>query len=563
MTPGPSPATLRLPMDDPLPLPASRSDALCVYAEPLVSGRRVLVVGDSSDGLGARLVDLEARVVHVYDPNADRAREELARAPRGVTLRPLPEGDFDVRDGAFDLAIVPDLGLVPDPALLLGRLRRLVGSEGAVVVAVRNPEAAPAPGRVMGYYELYDLVAMQFAQVRMVGELPFSGVALAELGLEGEPEVSVDTQLAAEAEQPPVFVAVGSQNRVDLPEYAIIQLPAAKAPPVQEADSPVSHRAALVEAQLRASALSAQVEELRAAQVEEQRARSASDAEIADRNAKLRDAEARAADHYVRAEHLAQEVQEERRQRARLELEIAVLRKSAIAPERVSELETAAAAAEQRADALHAELALAGEAHAAELAQIEAVLRERARAIQELEHEVSRRERIVHELVSALEEAQGREAQAAPAAAMETGPALDVAEAAERVADLEAENDSLRAKLDALALEAARREGDLTTTGWRVVELEQQISALRADTAREPKLAAPQAPNATALEEELAVLRQALAQEHEARVRAESGDDLAKARAELARQAVLIEQLSRELDVQDRGRLGREGASPP
>src|ERR1700691_6074798 len=90
----------------------SASHAICVYAESLVRGRRVVVVGDASEGIGERLLDLGARAVHVYDPDADRA----ATVPdvRGLVVRELPAGEFDVRDGAFDVALVPELGAV-DP----------------------------------------------------------------------------------------------------------------------------------------------------------------------------------------------------------------------------------------------------------------------------------------------------------------------------------------------------------------------------------------------------------------------------------------------------------------
>jgi hypothetical protein len=47
--------------------------------------------------------------------------------------------------------------------------------------------------------------------------------------------------------------------------------------------------------------------------------------------------------------------------------------------------------------------------------------------------------------------------------------------------------------------------------------------------------------------DQLDALRTALSQEHEARTQAESGEELARARAEIQRQAVLMEQLVREL----------------
>src|SRR5262245_49087753 len=106
--------------------------ALCIYAEPLAAGRRVVVVGGASEGLGARLHELGARVVHVYDPDPERARRAAASMPRGVSIRALG-AEFDVRDGAFDLALIPDLGASQDPLALVTRIRRLVGNEGAAI----------------------------------------------------------------------------------------------------------------------------------------------------------------------------------------------------------------------------------------------------------------------------------------------------------------------------------------------------------------------------------------------------------------------------------------------
>ena len=53
---------------------------------------RVLVIDDASRGLGGRLLELGARLVHAYDPSASRAREAAADAPRALTVRELPAG---------------------------------------------------------------------------------------------------------------------------------------------------------------------------------------------------------------------------------------------------------------------------------------------------------------------------------------------------------------------------------------------------------------------------------------------------------------------------------------
>ena len=105
----------------------------------------------------------------------------------------------------------------------------------------------------------------------------------------------------------------------------------------------------------------------------------------------------------------------------------------------------------------------------------------------------------------------------------------------------------LRAKLDALALESARREGELQSRAWRIQELEEAAGRGGAASA-DGKLAR--------VEDELDMLRKAMVVEHQTRVRNES--DLARARAEIERQTVLIEQLSRELDARDRQGIAHE-----
>ena len=675
-------------MPDAPAIPGPLLHALCVYAEPLVQGRRVLVIDDASRGLGARLLELGARLVHAYDPSASRAREAAADAPRALTVRELPAGDFEVREGAFDVAVVPDLAMFAEPAALLARVRRLLGAEGVMLVAAENAEARPrqagATGgpRAVDYYELYDLVALQFASVRMIGVVPFVGVALAELGIQGDPEVSVDTQLAGEADPPHLFVALASQDDRRLAEYAIVQLPSSALVARPSERAALTEHVALAEAQLRASVLTAQLEEALArgegAEESERERRALAlqlQASFEAHVAQLKEAEARAAEHYRRAERVThdarqqeEELLHERRVRARLELEIVALRDrpdAGAAEDRASSLQVALRAAEEaafllrgrlgdaearagtleeqvlvlaaaleqtrvpqvrpeqlaelgrraegaearaaaieaqlgrraeaaeararaleaelarraegaeaRAAALEAELATISESHATELVSLETALRERGKTLSALEHEVVRRQRLIEELVSSLEELHGREYAAggeAPVAAPPPPPPPPPPRPADVVAPARTpdayadEVDALRAKLDALALDAARREGDLTTSGWRIAELERQLALREAAlaTASSPPVAGARAASSAEvgrLQDELDALRQALTQEHEARTRAESGDDLAKARAELAQQAVLIEQLSRELEGQDRVRISRESA---
>ncbi len=504
--------------------------ALSVLAEPLVEDARVVMVGPPSRALAERLQELGARSVHAYDPAA---------------------GELDVREGAFDVAIIPDVGRLADASGVVRRLRRLVSARGAVLAMGRArtssdladdafPELAPA---ALEYGQLYDLFALQFEHVSMTGVLPFSGVVFAELGGEEEPAVSVDTSLA-EDRQASVFVVVASAS-ADAPAvepYAIVQVPDEPAPEVVAVEDPALV-AALAAAQLRATMLAAQLEEANTraeATRAEQSRRGHERVEqiVAERDAiivRATELEGMCAAQQQailalerRLEAAEQQLLDRDDRAAALQGELDALRRegeelsAGPSPEEIAELASRAERAEA-ALALHvADLAHVGEAHASETAKLEAQLRERARLIGEMEKELGRREHLVRELVTALEEAR----EGAP------GPRFEEAR-------IEASGDGeevarLRRKIDELAMEIARRDGELVAREWRLAELEaQQPKAAGGDRDRE----------LARIKDELDALRQALAQEHAARVAAESGEELARARAELARQAALLDQM--------------------
>jgi chromosome segregation ATPase len=416
------------------------------------------------------------------------------------------------------------------------------------------------------------------------------GVALADLGLDGAlPDVSVDTQLASDPEAPEWFFALASQEEIRLADYAIVQLPNVAAVATRtEADGHAERvGVALAQAQLRATLLETQLDDLRtkaqqhAAAVEKAPRIAELEMRFGEEAARRKDAETRAGEHYLRAERLANEsrelASELQRQGDRAsalegalrgaEVALGTLRaRATLAEEKleareaqlasmladlerarrsVAEAEeelTRAESTDARAEALAAEVSLLAEGHVADVAQLEEALRERARAVRELDHEVSRRERIIQELLAALEDSKsppGREVaeQAASRDAILTMGESDARrrELEGRTALLTAANDELRAKLDALAMDIARREGASVESGWRISEAEQQIVRLEAELSertlanappQKPAAAAPdpsQADRVFDLQTELDVLRQALAQEHEARVRAESG----------------------------------------
>jgi hypothetical protein len=499
-----------------MPPPSPRAtplSALAVYAEPLAAGRRVAVFGDAESDLAETLVEMGARAVHVYDPDPDRARAAVERAPRGAVVHAQPFFPVDVRDGAFDLAVVGDLGLFDDPAALLARVRRLLGADGAALVASD-----------FDYYELFDLVALQFACVRMIARVPFHGVALAELGLDDDaPDVSVDTRLAGDERAPDLFVALASQQDVRLDPYAIVQLPAPEREVHDTQEVDTAH-ARLAQEQLRVKLLEAQLEETRASLAEAERA--------AERVPPITE-ETTGEDPRVAALEAALAARSRELQDMAVEVEAsrAATEAGRVAAAELEQVALRADEAERRLAMREHELAHAHDAHAGELVRFESALREKARAIQEHESELARRERLVHELVGALEEAHVVQTGAAASVDGGTSPASADGRATSDDDPIARENDRLRAKLDKLALDLARREGEAQASAWAITELEQRLGDLRGAPAPRVAVRPPELDQAL---DQIDVLKKALAQEHE---------ELARARAEVQRQSALLDQL--------------------
>lgn len=330
------------------PARAHPSIVLSVHIEPLVRGRRVAILGDVTTGLAERLGKQGARLLHAYDPDAGRAAEALARSAgqraHGAEVRlggpPAPHVTFaalgaelGVRDGAFDVVVIPDLALFADAADILRRARRLVSPSGVAVVVSPNPEAErsliaterpPRVGELPSYYELYDLVSLQWSIVRMLGQAPFVGYTVADFAPEGEPSVAVDTSLLDATEQPEWFIAIGSERAVDLEAYALVQVPLEESgilAPEKLAEA-ADDRLALSEARARLAQLTAEIEgfrerqraELREVEARAQASASVSarvaelEAELAARDARLKEVQGRAGDAHVRAERLSHQI---------------------------------------------------------------------------------------------------------------------------------------------------------------------------------------------------------------------------------------------------------------
>ena len=213
---------------------------------------------------------------------------------------------------------------------------------------------------------------------------------------------------------------------------------------------------------------------------------------------------------------------------AQLEQTEAAVEAGRLAVARVAELTARTERAEASVARLEPEAARLAEAHADELGRFEASLRERAAIIRQLEAELARRERMVLDLVQTLDEhAGGLSAPndaAAIAEAPEQTPMVASSPAPQRAAvELAEDNARLCERLDAMALELARREADAQAAAWTLSELQRRV-----DTAPGPApSAAPAAsrdadPRLETALDELDALRKALVQEHDLRVRAEA-----------------------------------------
>src|SRR3954469_5776579 len=203
---------------------------LAVYAEPLVVGRRVALVGIGDESLVEMLQSLGARLLYVYDPRANVAPSK-SDGGRG-TIMPLRSGELGVREGAFDVAIVPDLALLGDHEAALALVRRLVGNNGVAIIASRNPECETAwlpadeSAEPLSYPAFYEVCSLQFADVRMLGAAPFAGYAVAEFAPEREPEIAFDASLVSDPEPTEWFIAVVGQGETEgLEAYEVVQVP--------------------------------------------------------------------------------------------------------------------------------------------------------------------------------------------------------------------------------------------------------------------------------------------------------------------------------------------------
>lgn len=462
------------------------SIALAAYAEPLIDARRVLVCGDATSNLAEHLVSRGARSVHVFDTDAARVAEAATKnSSRNVSFATLNEDGLALRDGAFDVAIIENLVAVGDVAFVLKAIRRALSARGAVLVACANPDvdvplvASPnVPKISIDYYSLYDAVAEEFEYVRMLGQTPFVGYAIADFAPEGDPLPSLDTGFVpGGAEEPECFVALASEQPVALDEFAVIQLPFASTWQHQKRDETEERlqaaRAGERRARERAATLEAENQRLSRAtspredtdQIERMKK------ELARRDDWIRELEGRCTAADARADHAESELEAEREksldtqlpERSELEATIQQL------TERLKAASERQAASDQAAAGYEAELSRL-RAREAELEErLDGGDPETQQEIEKLEHQLNERGQEVLRLSRDLRKLEQ----------LSRNLTRELAEQREGAGRSDAEEmASLREKLDALALKNASREADLVALHWTVSSLEGKLEAL-------------------------------------------------------------------------------------
>ena len=350
---------------------------LAAYAEPVASGRRVLFIGPAISALPERLLERGARLVHVCDPDPVRVAEATAKnRSKDISFSALADGHFALRDGAFDVCIVEDAG-ISDPVALVKKIRRALTPRGVALLASPNPETRvpllphrPSGAISLDYYALYDAVKTEFEHVRMLGQAPFVGYVIADFAPEGVPEPSLDTAfLPAGAEEPELFIAVASQQPVELEAFSVVQLPYRSV--ISGANS--GDAEALRRARGEALQVRTKLSEVEAALATEKQA-------IASRDAKLREAETRVFARDAELVALRQELEHKNQQ----------LKTQAVS---LTEL---------NGKLKHGPSAEEASAVAADLAALEQTLAERGEHVRKLERDLREAERVGKELVRQL-----------------------------------------------------------------------------------------------------------------------------------------------------------------
>ncbi|MEM9069241.1 MAG: hypothetical protein AAGE52_12075 [Myxococcota bacterium] len=199
----------------------SRADlALSTFLAPLATGRRVLWVGDATTGAPEHLAS-HAASVRALDTSG-RGRRRRGGVAHVSVYRP---GVLTFEPGSFDVAVVPDITILDDPGEKLAELARILG-DGLVVAGAPTGRAEATVLRAH--------LRAAFREVRLLGQAPFSGVALADLTADSVDEIVVDGSLLGhDTESVDRLFGIAADELPTFDGYTLVQL-AGEAPREQK-----------------------------------------------------------------------------------------------------------------------------------------------------------------------------------------------------------------------------------------------------------------------------------------------------------------------------------------
>jgi chromosome segregation ATPase len=202
------------------------------YLQDLIEHQRVLVIGRAEAASGDALDRQGIRRAVFIDSSEERVVEaRRGCASRRVEFMVGPLARVALVEDSFDVAIIEDFGKLENRIHDLAAAKRGLTSSGVLVACIPNPDTTVAftslESASLGYYEFYGQLADSFPFVRMIGQCPLVGFALADLSVD-DPEASItfdSSMLEDGSEDAEFFVALCSRSPIDADPFAVVQVP--------------------------------------------------------------------------------------------------------------------------------------------------------------------------------------------------------------------------------------------------------------------------------------------------------------------------------------------------